>query len=137
MNMNVLVNIDVSNIDLAVRFYTTAFDLRVGRTFGSDGVELLGAASPIYLLVKEDGSSACCGGTHARDYSRHWTPVHLDFVVTNLDAAIKKATGAGATLERDTQTKTWGKIALMADPFGHGFCLIEFIGSGYDSIATG
>jgi len=26
-------------------------------------------------------------------------------------------------------------IALMADPFGHGFCLIEFRGRGYDEIA--
>jgi hypothetical protein len=24
----------------------------------------------------------------------------------------------------------------MADPFGHGFCLIEFRGRGYDEIAA-
>jgi hypothetical protein len=23
----------------------------------------------------------------------------------------------------------------MADPFGHGFCLIQFLGRGYDEIA--
>jgi hypothetical protein len=23
----------------------------------------------------------------------------------------------------------------MADPFGHGFCFIEFVGRGYDEIA--
>lgn len=30
------------NIDAAVRFYTSAFGLRVGRRFGTDFVELLG-----------------------------------------------------------------------------------------------
>jgi hypothetical protein len=25
---------------------------------------------------------------------------------------------------------------MLADPFGHGVCLIEFIGKGYDEIAT-
>lgn len=29
----------------------------------------------------------------------------------------------------------WGKLALMADPFGHGFCFLQFLGSGYDEIA--
>jgi hypothetical protein len=24
----------------------------------------------------------------------------------------------------------------MADPFGNGFCLIEFLGRGYDEIAS-
>jgi len=28
-----------------------------------------------------------------------------------------------------------GSSVLMADPFGHGFCLIQFIGRGYDEIA--
>jgi hypothetical protein len=31
---------------------------------------------------------------------------------------------------------TWGKIAMLADPFGHGVCLIQFVGRGYDEIAT-
>ena len=30
----------------------------------------------------------------------------------------------------------WGKLALMADPFGHGFCLVQFLNRGYDEIAT-
>jgi hypothetical protein len=29
-----------------------------------------------------------------------------------------------------------GKIAVLADPFGNGFCLIQFIGRGYDEIAV-
>jgi hypothetical protein len=31
----------------------------------------------------------------------------------------------------DPQTYQWGRIALTADPFGHGFCLLEFRDSGY------
>jgi hypothetical protein len=34
------------------------------------------------------------------------------------------------------QTHDWGRIALVADPFGHRVCLIEFLGLGYDEIAT-
>jgi len=26
-------------------------------------------------------------------------------------------------------------LALMADPFGHGFCLLQFVGQGYDELA--
>jgi predicted enzyme related to lactoylglutathione lyase len=37
-------------------------------------------------------------------------------------------------IEGAIQTREWGRIANMADPFGNGFCLIEFIGRGYDEI---
>ena len=41
-------------VDLAIAeaFYTSAFDLRIGRRFGDSAVELLGATSPLYLLRK-------------------------------------------------------------------------------------
>jgi hypothetical protein len=26
-------------------------------------------------------------------------------------------------------------MALMADPFGNGYCFVEFLGRGYDEIA--
>lgn len=71
-----------------------------------------------------------------RDYQRHWTPVHLDFVVEDVHAAVRKATLAGATLEGDIHTCKWGRIAHLADPFGHGICLVEFLGRGYDEIAS-
>ena len=29
-----------------------------------------------------------------------------------------------------------GLLALLRDPFGHGFCLLEFRGAGYDAIAS-
>ena len=42
---------------------------------------------------------------------------------------------AGAQVETEIRTMAWGKIVTLADPFGHGICLIEFLGRGYDEIA--
>jgi len=42
---------------------------------------------------------------------------------------------AGARLEQPIATHNWGKLALMADPLGHGFCFVQFLGRGYDEIA--
>lgn len=132
-----LVNIDVDDLDKAISFYTAAFGLEVGRRLGADGVELLGRESPIYLLAKPAGSSAAPGSRQRRDYARHWTPVHLDFVVEDMEAAVRIAVEAGARLEAPVSTDAWGRLALMSDPFGHGFCLVQFTGRGYDVIATG
>lgn len=134
--MNFLLNIDVDDLELAVRFYTQAFGLHVGRRFGVDGVELLGGEVPVYLLVKGRGTPVAPASPLVRDYTRHWTPVHLDIVVPDIDPALRRAVDAGARLERPVKADTWGKLALLSDPFGHGFCLIEFLGRGYDEIAT-
>jgi uncharacterized glyoxalase superfamily protein PhnB len=136
MTTTVLVNIDVDDLQKATEFYCKAFGLEVGRRFGSDAVELLGATSAIYLLVKPNGTVASATSRHLRSYARHWTPVHLDFVVDEIDGAVDRARNAGARLEGAVKTNSWGKIAMLADPFGHGVCLIQFIGRGYDEIAT-
>jgi predicted enzyme related to lactoylglutathione lyase len=130
-----LVNIDVDDLERAIEFYEAAFALRVGRRFGGDGVELLGGPAAIYLLRKPSGTEAVAATEQRRNYGRHWTPVHLDFVVDDLDAAVARATAAGARLEAPVKPGTWGDLALMSDPFGHGFCLIQFLGGGYDEIA--
>lgn len=130
---NLLVNVDVDDLDKGTRFYCEGLGLRVGRRF--DGwLELIGATAPIYLLPKDKGTEAFANGAK-RDYARHWTPVHLDFVVSDIGKAIARALGAGAKLERDVTTHAYGKLALLADPFGNGFCLLEFTGRGYDEIA--
>ena len=130
--MSLLVNIDVDDLEKGTRFYCDGLGLHVGRRF--DGwIELLGGAAPIYLLPKAKGTEAFPAGT-TRDYARHWTPVHLDFVVSDIEKAKARALAAGATLERDVTTHAYGKLALLADPFGNGFCLLEFAGGGYDEI---
>ena len=131
----ILVNIYVNDIEAAERFYCAAFALRPARRFG-DAVELIGASSKIYLLAKDDGTKASPISDLRRSYDRHWTPVHLDFVVENLERAVEQSIVAGATQEQSIRDNSWGRIALMADPFGHGYCLIEFSGAGYDAIAS-
>jgi len=135
MGARLLVNIDVDDLPRATAFYTQAFGLSIGRRFGDGGIELLGAEAPIYLLVKAAGTQACSASGQTRSYQRHWTPVHLDFVVDDLPSAIDRAMQAGAVVEDAMRTENWGRIAHFADPFGNGFCLLEFLNRGYDEIA--
>jgi predicted enzyme related to lactoylglutathione lyase len=124
--------IDVEDLEKGIAFYTEVFELKVGRRQGDGWAELLGGTSPIDILAKPAGSPASSGSQAVRDYRRHWTPVHLDFTVTNLDAVLQRAQAAGAKLEQAVKEQPWGRLALLADPFGHGFCLLEFKGRGYD-----
>lgn len=137
MAPGILINIDVDDLERATAFYTALLDLTVARRFGADGVELVGGAAPIYLLVKEADTVASPASGERRRYTRHWTPVHLDFVVEDVDKTVAAALAAGATLDDSPATQSWGRIAHLADPFGNGFCLIQFLGRGYDEIATG
>lgn len=128
-----IVNLDVPDITTAEAFYTQAFGLRSGRRLGPGALELLGGPTPLYLLQNDAGSAATEDGD-VRDYERHWTPVHLDWVVADIDAALARAVAAGAALERPIRERRWGKIAVLSDPFGHGFCLIQFSDAGYDAL---
>src|SRR5687768_7643983 len=134
--LQMLVNIDVGNIERAAEFYCQALGLTRARRLGNHVMELLGASSCIYLLEKSAGSAPVSDVAQSRSYCRHWTPVHLDFVVADIDAAVRTAQVAGALLEGEIRTHNWGRIAALADPFGNGFCLIQFLGRGYDEIAT-
>jgi predicted enzyme related to lactoylglutathione lyase len=127
--------IDVDDLDKGITFYTQALGLKLGRRFGNGVAELLGASAPIDIMAKPAGSQASSSTAATRDYRRHWTPIHLDFVVTGLEAAVERAQSLGATLEQGIKEAVWGRIALMADPFGHGFCLLEFKGRGYDELS--
>lgn len=130
--MRMLVNIDVGDLAAATRFYVAAFGLEPGRRLGEDIVELLGLEAPLYLLCKPAGSGPA---GRERTYARHWTPVHLDLVVDDLDAAVGRAVAAGAALEKPTTTHGWGGLAQLADPWGNGFCLLQFSERGYDALA--
>lgn len=66
-----------------------------------------------------------------RDYARHWTPVHLDFVVDDVEEAARRALDAGAIQQSDCVRWRGSKCITFADPFGNGFCLIEFDGESH------
>jgi predicted enzyme related to lactoylglutathione lyase len=134
--MQVLLNIDVPDLEAAVGFYRDALALRPGRRlFGGSVAEMLGASSTIHLLAKPPGSMATARAETARAYKRHWTPVHLDFVVDDLDESVARAVRAGAKLEGGIESFSWGRLATFSDPFGHGFCLLQLVGAGYDEAA--
>jgi predicted enzyme related to lactoylglutathione lyase len=133
----ILVNIDVDDLAKAKAFYVDAFGLTVGRNFGGGAVELLGAEAPLYLLLKSAGSVPFAEATAVRTYARHWTPVHLDFAVDDLEAALARAEAAGARRESGITEHAWGRMVLLADPFGHGICLLQLTAAGYDAITTG
>lgn len=127
--------IDVDELDRGLSFYQRALGLEPGRRSGDEWVELLGAPTPIDLLAKPPGTVAAPTGSRPlRAYDRHWTPVHLDFVVEDLDAAVRRAVEAGAKIDVGVETKPWGRIVVLSDPFGHGFCLLEMRGRGYDEV---
>jgi predicted enzyme related to lactoylglutathione lyase len=135
--MDIRICIDVDDLERGIAFYARGLGLRLGRRLGDGWAELLGGTSLIDLLANPPGSTPL-GAHHAarRDYGRHWTPVHLDFVVTGIDAAAQRLVDAGATLERPIATRAWGRMASLADPFGHGIDLLEFHGRGYDELLS-
>ena len=61
--------------------------------------------------------------------------MHLDIVV-DIVSAVDRAIAAGATPGGSGASQCVGKARADGRSFGHGFCLIEFIGRGYDEIAT-
>jgi hypothetical protein len=63
MTGQVIINIDVDDLEEGIRFYTTAFDLRLAeRLFEGTVAELSGGAAPIQLLLKEPGTIAAGTG---------------------------------------------------------------------------
>ncbi|QAU33418.1 VOC family protein [Janthinobacterium sp. 17J80-10] len=134
--MKMLVDIDVPDLQKGIDFYCSAFDLRLKRTLDSDVAELEGGSSIIYLLQKSEGSKCAGAIPDIRKYSRHWTPVHIDFVVDDLGRAVERVIDAGAILETECISWRGSKCITFSDPFGNGFCLIEFENETYsDEIA--
>lgn len=134
--MRLLVNIDVPDLEHAIDFYRRAFGLRLQRRLGPKAAEMRGADAPIYLLEKAAGTPAAGATRQPRDYARHWTPVHLDMVVEDADRAVEQAVAAGARLEDPAVSREWGRIAHLSDPYGHGICILQFLGRGYDELAA-
>jgi len=130
--MEFLVNIDVPDLEAGVRFYLDALGFEPARRLGPEVAEMVGGPARLYLLQQPSDSRGA--GGDLRRYARHWTPVHLDIVVENIEVALARAVAAGATAETAIRIEAWGKLAVCADPFGHGFCLIQFVGRGYDEL---
>jgi predicted enzyme related to lactoylglutathione lyase len=124
--MQVLSSIDVDDLDRGVAFYTDGLGfVEQRRLFEDSAAELRAGESLVYLLARPAGSSPFPGSSQQRRYSRHWTPVHLDLVVPDIEAAVARAEAAGARVERPVHTEASWREAQLSDPFGNGFCLLE------------
>ena len=132
---DLLINIDVSDLEKGIQFYSDGLGLQLRRHLGPDVAALEGASCPVFLICRAAGTRPFLGAPSTLEFQRHWTPVHLDFVVTDLEAAVRRAESSGATQERQIREPEWGRYLVMADPFGNGFCMLQFKGRGYAEIA--
>ncbi len=122
--IKISVSIDVSNLKQAEAFYIEALGCKKLRDQGSDMAVLSTENCEIYLQQKEAGTKPLISHDAIRDYKRHWTPVHLDFLTENIDEVVKIILQLGG-LHEGGDSGDWGSIAYCADPFGNGFCLIN------------
>jgi predicted enzyme related to lactoylglutathione lyase len=113
--------IEVDDADAGAAFYCEAVGLVVERRITPKWIKLGGANLPIFILGDRP---------EPREYVRHWTPVHLDFIVPDIGAAAKRARAAGAVIEKEVSHDPF-HMANCADPWGNGFDLIELRGEGY------
>ncbi|MCJ8337154.1 MAG: hypothetical protein MJK10_01680 [Pseudomonadales bacterium] len=122
--IKISVSIDVSDLKKAEAFYVQALGCKKVRDQGSNMVVLCVENSDIYLQEKESGSKPLASSSVVRDYERHWTPIHLDFLCENVDECVAKILKFGGVHEGGA-SGDWGSIAYCADPFGNGFCVIN------------
>lgn len=116
------VSIDVPDLERAVTFYVEALSCRLKRTISENWAVLAAGEVEIHLLEKREKTIAAAD--QRRSYERHWTPVHLDFVVSDVDLASAQIANFGGTVEA-VHKGDLADIAHCADPFGNGFCLIR------------
>jgi predicted enzyme related to lactoylglutathione lyase len=137
MTRSLIINVDVPDLGAAIAFYEAGLGFKLRRKlFAGSVAEMESAFGRLFLLQQPAGSTAVPNTSILRDYSNHWTPVHLDIAVDDLPSAVSRALAAGARVSDSASRHAFGSIARMRDPFGHGFCLIEFSEAGYDAAVT-
>ena len=118
------VSIDVSSLKGAEDFYVGALGCKKVRDQGTNMAVLCVEKSDIYLQEKEPGTKPLISNNVARDYQRHWTPIHLDFLCDNVNEIVARILKLGGSHEGG-ERGDWGTIAYCTDPFGNGFCIIN------------
>lgn len=125
MKTTVSISIDVPDLAKGVAFYCEAFGFSK-KAEPMPGLAVLhGLNVELCLLEKPAGSKPSPSTTDRRKFDRHWTPVHLDFHVDDLRAALEQVESLGATREQVFENPEHSSAAFCSDPFGNGFCLLE------------
>jgi predicted enzyme related to lactoylglutathione lyase len=108
--------IDVNDVAEAVRFYGEGIGLSVVKQ-DQEWAQMKIGEQTIWLMKV----SVRKAGTITREYSRHWTPVHLDIHVDDLDQTIKRAVAAGGKPE----ARPKASLANLVDPSGNGVDIVQ------------
>ncbi|MBB6094241.1 putative enzyme related to lactoylglutathione lyase [Povalibacter uvarum] len=116
------ISIDVPDLDAGVDFYRRVFGWQEkSRPFPQ--MAIVDGNNVMVCIHAKPAGSKPTPSEQTRGYSRHWTPVHLDFHVEDFAATISRAKEAGASIEQEyTKPKA---VAFCSDPFGNGFCIIS------------
>lgn len=112
------ITVDVPDLSVATAFYTHALGCDFKVKNSDDWAVLSVGALDINLLVK--ASETVAAADQKRSYERHWTPVHFDFGVKDVQATAALVQEHGGSVEGEI---TEG-FAPCVDPFGNGFCLV-------------
>ncbi|GFE52453.1 glyoxalase [Roseobacter cerasinus] len=116
------VSIDVSDMTKALTFYVEALGCKFKKKYSDDWQVV--SVGTLDLHIQQKASGTIGAADHKRDYSRHWTPVHLDFIVDDIEPICAKIENRGGTVEKKTFSEI-ADLANCADPFGNGFDLIR------------
>jgi predicted enzyme related to lactoylglutathione lyase len=117
--------IDVDSAERAIDFYRRVLGLELIES-DRGWARMADGETTFWVMESPAGSSASSESHIPREYRRHWTPIHLDFVVPDLDEAIGRAVAAGGKLEGKIQERPGiSRLATVVDPFGHGFDLVQ------------
>jgi PhnB protein len=102
----------------AIDFYTTVFGAKVkGKYAGPDGTihhcELKFGDTVVMFGAPQDGNTY---------------PLHASIYVKNVDAVVKKAADAGATIKRSVEDQFYGdRAGSVVDPFGNEWFVMTHI----------
>ena len=119
--MRLEICIDVDDVDRAVEFYGRGLGLELVEHHPDWAQAKLGEQT-FWIMGVTPGPD----GPISRDYRRHWTPIHLDFVVDDIDAAVERALAAGGRLDREiTRNPRRADLANLSDPAGNGIDLVR------------
>ena len=121
--MRIAVSVDVPDLDAGLAFYAALGFAETGRP-GPGMVLVACGEARLLLLERDEGTRPFRDAPEKRRYAPHWTPVHLDLHVEDAAALRDGAVQAGAICEAWYDLPGRPKVAMMRDPFGHGFCLI-------------
>lgn len=102
----------------ADRFYRTIFDYEVKAMDGCGSVETAifnVAGAPVFMRIKHNAGPA-------KDLPSHWLPY---FTIDAIDAALAKLPALAGKLVNGPNDTPWGRIAIVTDPYGAAFGLVQ------------